>query len=405
MLVGLVWAAAASAETDAGVPERKIFDVTDTAPVKKAEAVMGVAGEGLRSALPASWRQPSVLGLERWQWLGVPILLVMVAFLTFVMGRTTRTVVKRVARGRGAVDDVVKQLEGPLLLGWASLLARIGLPALALSAGAEAGWLRLFKIGLGVAFFWGSLRAVTAWTAHFATTEFATTRPGSRALVSLFSSVARFALVGFAILATLSEIGYSVTSVLAGLGIGGIALALGAQKTLENVFGAFALAVDQPIREGEFVRIEDFQGTVESIGLRSTRIRTVDRTLVTIPNGKLADMRLETFAARDRIRLNLKLGLTYGTTSTQLKEAMAGCRAVLEGHERLWPDSVAVNFVGLGASSMDVEISAWFATRDFDEFRTIREGVLIGFLEAIEKAGAQLAFPTTTVHMVGEKRS
>jgi MscS family membrane protein len=228
---------------------------------------------------------------------------------------------------------------------------------------------------------------------------FAAARPGSKALVSLFSRVARFALVGFAILAVLNELGYSVTSVLAGLGIGGIALALGAQKTLENVFGAFALAVDQPIREGDFVRIDDFVGTVETIGLRSTRIRTLDRTLISIPNGKLADMRLETFAARDRVRLQTVVSLRFGSTAEQIKKVMEGFRESLRAQKELWPDSVAVNFVKIGASSLDIEVSAWFVMENFDEFRRVREDVLLRFLAVVEASGTSIAFPTQTIHL------
>ncbi len=403
-MVMLLGAAVARADdagvADAGPQARRLFDVTQTAPVKQAEAAMGEAGDGLKALLPASWQTPAWLGLQRWQWLAVPILLVLVALLTLLFARGTLLVARRLGRGRGAADAVLARLHGPLQLWWASLLARITLPVLSLSAESEAVWQRGFRLGLGLAFFWGALRAVTAWSEHFGTSEFALSRPGSRALVSLLTGVARFALVGFGVLATLSEFGYSVTSVLAGLGIGGIALALGAQKTLENVFGAFALAVDQPIREGDLVRVEDFMGVVENIGLRSTRIRTLDRTLITIPNGKLADMRLETFAARDRIRLNMKLGLTYGATAAQLKEVMAGCRAVLEAQPRLWPDSMSVALVGLGDSSLDIEIGAWFGTADFNEYRGIREAVLLGFLEVVEKAGAHVAYPTRTVHVV-----
>jgi MscS family membrane protein len=400
LLLGLMLLGTTVHAEDGGAPDggRRLFDVTEAAPVKKAEAAMDKAGSGLRAALPESWQAPSVLGLERWQWLGIPALGLLIALCTLLLLRGTRATVKRLTRGKSDIGDrMLARLDGPLQVWWASLLARVTLPVLALSDGAEAGWQRAFKIGLWVAFFWGALRAVTAWSDHFATTDFAQARPGSRALVSLFGRVARFALVGFGILAVLSELGYSVTSVLAGLGIGGIALALGAQKTLENVFGAFALAVDQPIREGDFVRVEDFVGTVENIGLRSTRIRTLDRTVISIPNGKLADLRLETFAPRERIRLAMTVGLSYGTTATQLKEVLEGFHAVLHAQKTLWPDSVTVRLAGFGDSALQIEIMAWFVTGDFDDFKAIREQVLLGFLEQVEHAGTSIAYPTRTV--------
>jgi hypothetical protein len=119
--------------------------------------------------------------------------------------------------------------------------------------------------------------------------------------------------------------------VLAGLGIGGIAVAFGAQKTVENVFGSLAIAADQPLRVGDAVKIDDFSGTVERIGLRSTQVRTLDRSLITIPNGKLSDTRVESFAARDRIRFATLVSLAYGTTEAQVRRVLEGIRTGAPG--------------------------------------------------------------------------
>jgi MscS family membrane protein len=161
-----------------------------------------------------------------------------------------------------------------------------------------------------------------------------------------------------------------------------------------------SLGIDQPFREGDFVKIEDFVGTVEAIGLRSTRIRTLDRTLITIPNGRLADMRLESFAARDRLRLACIVGLVYATTAEQLRQVLAGLEQVLRAHPRIWPDAVVVKFQALGASSLDIEVMAWFTTSDWGEFQGIRQEILLGFVEVVERAGTSFAFPTRTVHVV-----
>jgi len=152
--------------------------------------------------------------------------------------------------------------------------------------------------------------------------------------------MSKVAVLILAVIALLSAWGYSVASLLAGLGIGGLAVALAAQKTVENLFGAFSIGVDQPFREGDFVKVEDFVGTVEVIGLRSTKIRTLDRTLITLPNGKLSDMRLESFAARDRIRLACSLGLVYETTTAQMRQVLAELEKRLRAHPKIWPDAV-----------------------------------------------------------------
>ncbi len=198
----------------------------------------------------------------------------------------------------------------------------------------------------------------------------------------------------------LSLLGYQVGNVLAGLGIGGIALALGAQKTLENVFGAFALAIDQPMREGDFVMVDGtVMGTVERIGLRSTQVRTLDRTVVTIPNGKLSDMRLENYAERDRFRLLTVLTLRAGTTAEQLEAVLMGFREILRAEEKLWSDYASVRLMALNNGAFDVEVLAWLNATDMDEFRVIRERVLLGFVRCVEQAGTRFALPAQAVEL------
>lgn len=193
-----------------------------------------------------------------------------------------------------------------------------------------------------------------------------------------------------------------MTTLLAGLGIGGLAFAIGAQKTVENLFGSISLAVDQPFRVDDFVKVEDFVGTVEEIGIRSTRFRTLDRTLISIPNGKLSEQRLETFAARDRMRLAATIGLEYSTTHDQMQEVLEGFDRVLREHPKIWPDAVIVKFKEFGASSLDIEVMAWFQVPTWAEFQDCRQEVLLSFMQVVENAGTAFAFPTRTVHLFSE---
>jgi MscS family membrane protein len=220
-----------------------------------------------------------------------------------------------------------------------------------------------------------------------------------RAFLPIAARMGKVAVATLAVVVGLSELDYPVASLLAGLGIGGLAFALAAQKTVENLFGAVAISLDQPIREGDFVKVEDFVGTVEAIGLRATRIRTLDRTLISLPNGKVADMRLESFSARDRMRLACEIGLEYRTTEQQMREVLAGLEGVLRSHPKIWPDAVVVRFKQFGASSLDIEIMAWFETADWGEFQLIRQEVLLQFMGVVERAGTSFAFPTRTIHL------
>jgi MscS family membrane protein len=218
----------------------------------------------------------------------------------------------------------------------------------------------------------------------------------------LGARISKIMVLAIAAVAVLSLLGLPVASLIAGLGIGGLALALAAQKTVENLFGAFSIGVDQPFREGDFVKIEDFVGTVEAVGLRSSRFRTLDRTVITIPNGKLADMRLESFTARDRMRLATIIGLVYETTAAQMRDVLQGFEHVLRAHPKIWPDAVVVRFREFGASSLDIEIMAWFQTSEWSEFQLIRQEILLQFMDVVERAGSSIAFPTRTIHLGAE---
>jgi MscS family membrane protein len=369
--------------------------------------------DGWYDALPDRWvrdRIPEPLqrygpgGLMWWQWLAMPAL----AFLALVLGRglgaITRAVLFRLtARTKTQWDErLLEKVLPSVSLLWAVAVAAALVPWLALLPSAERVTRGLLSGIATVAVFWALWRSVDVWATFLGTRPGVTDNPSARSLLSLLRNFAKaFVAVG-GLLATLAAFGYPVTTVVAGLGIGGVALAFGAQKTIENLFGSVALAVDQPLRVGDFVKIQDFVGTVERIGMRSTQIRTLDRTLITLPNGNLADMRIEDYGARDRIRLSCTIGVVYGTTAAQMLKILAGMEKVLRDHPRIWPDTVVVRFVSFGASSLDIEVMAWFRTTDYNVFRDCQQDALLGFMRVVEAEGSSFAFPTRTVHLVTE---
>ncbi len=147
------------------------------------------------------------------------------------------------------------------------------------------------------------------------------------------------------------------------------------------------------------MKIEDFVGTVEAIGLRSTRIRTLDRTIISLPNGRLAEMRLESFAVRDRLRLACVVSVVYGSTAAQVRLVLEGLERVLRAHPKIWPDAVVVKLMALGKYAIEIEVMAWFQTRDWGEFQGIRQEILLAFMDVVERSGTQLALPTQTLHV------
>jgi len=194
--------------------------------------------------------------------------------------------------------------------------------------------------------------------------------------------------------------GLNVTGLIAGLGVGGLAVALASQKSLANLFGGVSIIVDQPIRVGDFCRYGDGKvGTIEDIGIRSTRVRTLDRTLITVPNSEFSEFELENFAARDRMRLFTVLGLRYETTPDQMRHVLAGLRRLLLSHPRVTPDPARARFIGFGAHSLDVEIFAYVDTSDWNEFLQIREDILLRMMDVVAASGTGFAFPSQTLYL------
>jgi MscS family membrane protein len=386
-----------------GHAARWVFTAGTVSRIDEWYAALG--DRWLRERLPAALLRPGPFELLWWQWIALPLL----ALASWTVGRllawVTVGLFRRVTRRtRVAWDDVlVDRLQGPATAAWALAAALAALPTLALYAPADrfvAGMIR--AIGLFVV-FWALWRCVDAAAARVRESGWTRLGSSTRSIVQIGERLAKVALVALALVAVLSELGYPVAGLLAGLGIGGIAVALAAQKTVENLFGSLAMAADPPFGVGDFVRIEDFVGTVEAIGLRSTKIRTLDRTLISLPNGRLADMRLESLAARDRMRLACTVGLVYSTSAGQMRQVLQGLEEVLRAHARIWPDAVVVRFKELGPSSLDIEVMAWFQTSEWAEFQLIRQEVLLRFMEVVDGAGTSFAFPTRTVHLVDER--
>jgi MscS family membrane protein len=195
------------------------------------------------------------------------------------------------------------------------------------------------------------------------------------------------------------NLGLPLYSVVAGLGIGGLAVALAIRPTLENLIGGIMLYLDQPVRVGDFCSFGDKTGTVETIGVRSTKLRMLDRTLITVPNAALADMQLINWAKCDRMLINTTIGLRYETKNDQLRHVLVKFREMLHAHPKIHPDTVRVRFADFGQSSLDIGVRIYALTQDFNEYYAIREDVLLRMSEIVKESGSSFAFPSQTLYM------
>jgi len=227
-------------------------------------------------------------------------------------------------------------------------------------------------------------------------------RRGTQGVIPILipgARLAKFSIVLIGVLGVLGTLGVNISAAVAGLGVGGIAVALAAQRTLENLIGGITLYADRPVSVGDFCRWGDQMGTVEEIGLRSTRIRTLERTVVTVPNAELCQMELDNFMVRDRRLLRTTLQLRYETTPDQMRFILAKLRELLLGHPMVSPDPARVRFTGYGDYSKDVQIFAYVLCQDQNTFLAIQEDLLLRIEDIIIGAGSGFAFPSQTAYL------
>jgi MscS family membrane protein len=210
-------------------------------------------------------------------------------------------------------------------------------------------------------------------------------------------------LIILVVLLSLNILGFDTRTALAGLGIGGLALALGMQKTLENFLGGVTLLSDSMLRIGDEYKLGERIGTVEDVRLRSTTFRMSEGTALTIPNGILALKEIETLSGRSRTLMQCVIQLSRETTVAQLRTVLAEIRRILGAQERVEPQDARVRLIGFGASSLDLELFAYVHTSRTPEFLAIREDILFQIMNAIESSGTRLAFPAQTLYIADKE--
>jgi MscS family membrane protein len=351
--------------------------------------------------LPRPLIEIRFLDVALWQWIALLLLTAIAWLASRVASWTIRRVTGRLAaRSPVAVDArLLAAVRAPGRAAVALVVFAFGVLTLALSLPVLGFITTLERAAAVLVAAWTALRVMDVFAAMVAERLAARGQTTAVAMVPIGGKAVKVFVLIFAVLATLQNIGVNVTGLLAGLGIGGLAIALAAQKTVENLFGGVTLIVDQPVRVGDFCRFGERVGTVEEVGLRSTRVRTLDRTLVSIPNAEFAGLQLENFARRDRIWLHATLGLRYETRPDQLRAVLERIGSLLREHPRVDPDPARIRFVGFGAYSLDCEIFAYIRTDDYGEFLAIREEILLAIMDAVEASGTAFAFPSQTIYM------
>lgn len=197
-------------------------------------------------------------------------------------------------------------------------------------------------------------------------------------------------------------LGYSVSSLIAGLGIGGLAIALGLQDTLANLFGSVFIFMDRPFAVGDWIKVGDVEGTVEDIGFRTTRIRTFPKTLVAIPNKTVANETIDNFTKMPKRRVKQTIGVTYETTPGQMERVVEAIQKILESDQGVHQEMVVVRFTDFGPSSLDLTVLYFTIDISFADHAATRQRVNLGIMRALESLGVSMAFPTSTIYLEGD---
>lgn len=301
------------------------------------------------------------------------------------------------ARTRTTFDDkLFPALESPVATFIALLGMFAALKVLKLSPATDNILRIAMTVAFSICFFWGLLRVLSAFLDHLQEIAVAK-KSGAAAFMPWIKKSLVTVFVIVAILLTAQSLGANVKAFLAGLGIGGLAFALAAQDTIANLFGAVVVAMDQPFRLGEFVRIGNFAGSVEDIGLRSIKLRAPDRSLVVLPNKMVASEVITNLARFTQRRVEQVIGLTYDTSAEQMDGIVEEFRALILAEEEVDSASVMVFFRDYSASSLDIWVVYVAKDPDFQKHMRLRQRLNLKFMRAVQARGLSFAFPTQTV--------
>jgi len=351
--------------------------------------------------LPAFFFTVRVASVQLWQWFGIVILLLLGWIIERIVSAPLLAAFRGAARKTRTKwdDELAAALEGPVRLGILAAVLFLTVPLLDLTGAASQTASVIWKLFAIVFLGWLLSRWVEIGARFLEASAVTGRNEMARAFIPIFSRMTKALVWALAVVVALDSAGVHVMGLVAGLGIGGMAVAFAAKDSIENVFGSMAIAADTPFKIGHFIRIGDITGTVETVGLRSTRLRTMGRTVVTVPNARLISELVENYSVRDRFKFETTIGLVYGTTRAQLQFVIDEITRMLLDHPKVFNDSTRVRLAGFGASSIDIHVLTWTAADDYAAFTGIAEELNFGIMEIVERSGSSFAFPSQTLYL------
>ena len=349
--------------------------------------------------LPSSLKG-NVFGIPRWQIVGIFVAVVLGFILKFLVEGLLGLAKGFASNSRSLWDDkMLKAIEGPIGYCAASGFWFMSLYALRLEGALLQGFSIFVQFVFSVSVLWIFYRLADIWTEYLAFFAKKTDIIFDDQLVPLLNKALRTFILIFGGLIAVQNLGVNVMSVVAGLGLGGLAFALAAKDTAANLFGSIMILWDRPFRIGDWIRFGDVEGTVEDVGFRSTRVRTFYNSLVTIPNAVVANCNIDNMGKRKYRRIKTNLGLTYDTPPEKMEAFLEGIRHILKANPHIWQDNYHVVFNNYGASSLDVLVYCFLEVSDWGVELVQKQNIFLEIMRLASHLGVDFAYPTQSLHV------
>jgi len=378
----------------------KIWLISSDTLAKVPELYDQAAARQVESKLPTVLVKHQIVGMPLWQWLALLVAVPVAAAIGWLLLVLLEIPIRWWARRRGQVEIANwRSVSAPAWLLTGTLAHQVFARYLGIPLLPRHYYFQVTSIALIVSVTWIVWRGVRWSLRRVRNRALARGHAGTGSLMLLGERILKAMIFAAGVLAVLGNLGFNMSTALAGLGIGGLAIGFGAQKTIENLFGGVSVLGDEVFRVGDVCRFGDRTGVVEDIGLRSTRIRTEERTLLAIPNGTVATINLENLSRRDKILFKTTLGLRPESKADHVRFVIAEIRRLLYSHPKVETKTVRVRLTDIAGTALSVEVVTYILTRDFNEFAAVREDVLLRMMDIMEDSGGGLALPSQTLYL------
>jgi MscS family membrane protein len=339
-------------------------------------------------------------GMPLWQWLALIAASPFAAGLGWLLLALLGIPMRWWARRRGQIDVANwRSVSGPVWLLAGTMIHQIFARYIGMPLLPRHYYFQFTSVAFIIGMAWIVWQAVQWSLKRVRNRALARGHAGTGSLMLLGERVIKAVIVVFGLLAVFGALGFNMSTALAGLGIGGLAIGFGAQQTIANLFGGVSVLGDEVFRVGDTCKFGDRTGTIEDIGLRSTRIRTEERTLVAIPNGTVATINLENLSRRDKILFKTTLGMRPETKADHMRYVLAELRRLLYSHPKVETQTVRVRLTDIAGTQLSIELVSYILTRDYNEYAAVKEDLLLRMMEVMEDAGSGLALPAQTLYL------